>query len=297
MTAPSWVVFAHLIIDNLHLPDGTVVEGRLGGAGTYAALGAALSSTAPVALVSGVGLDLGPEHRSWLDSYGIDTSALAVRGDHTPRSIVQYSEDGSRAETPVLGEQHFRTMDPTVADLPTDWTTAQGAYFFARHDAWQWPQVLDWTRQRHAALMWEISADACTADQFTVVAARLADVDMFSINLTEAQALCDATDPYECAATLRAAGAALLVLRMGADGALVADTDDLITTPAEGTHVIDPTGAGNCYSGAFLVSYRQTGNLHHAATTAATAAASVLGTYGVPPPRGLTPPAASAPPR
>lgn len=286
MTGPSWVVFGHLILDDLHLPDGLVVVARLGGAGTYAALGAALASTSGVALVSGIGRDLAPEHRSWLRSYGIDTSALTVRGEHTPRSVVQYFADGSRAETPLLGEQHFRTMAPAVADLPAAWTTVAGGYFFATHDAWQWPRLLAWIQARRAALMWEISADSCVPKHFDAVAARLADVDLLSINLAEAQALCGRSDPYECAATLRAAGATLLVLRMGADGALVADADTLLTTPAAaGPAVVDPTGAGNCYSGAFLASYRQTGDLRHAATSAALAAATVLGQYGVPSPR------------
>ena len=38
-------------------------------------------------------------------------------------------------------------------------------------------------------------------------------------------------------------------------------------------------------SGAFLASYRRSGDLRHAATTAASAAATVLGAFGVPPPR------------
>jgi sugar/nucleoside kinase (ribokinase family) len=291
MTAPSWIVFGNLIIDDLHLPDGTVAAGLLGGSGTYAALGAALAGTGTAALVAGVGEDLSAEHRDWLRSYDIDTTALAVRGAHTPRSTVRYFADGSRTETPVWGHRHFRSMEPAVADVPPEWTHAGGAYFFATHDARQWPEILAWARHRDAALLWEISADSCTAAQFGAVAARLADVDMLSINLAEAQALCAEPDPYACADRLRAAGAAVLALHMGAEGALVADGRRLIATPAAPVaRVVDATGAGNCYSGAFLASYRHStsdrhsGDLRYAATTAAAAAAAVLGGFGVPPP-------------
>lgn len=285
MTTPAWIVFGNLIIDDLHLPDGTVAAGLLGGSGTYAALGAALAGTGTAALVAGVGEDLCAEHGQWLRSYDIDTSALAVRSAHTPRSTVRYFDDGSRTETPVWGLRHFRSMEPAVADIPPEWTEAAGAYFFATHDARQWPEILAWTRHRDAALLWEISADSCTAGQFDAVAARLADVDMLSINLAEAQELCAETDPYACADRLRAAGAVVLALHMGADGALVADSHRLIATPAApAPRVVDATGAGNCYSGAFLASYRRTGDVGQAATTAAAAAATVLGGFGVPPP-------------
>jgi len=286
MSNPAWVVFGNLIIDDLHLADGTVAGGRLGGSGTYAALGAALTGTGTAALVSGAGTDLSPAHWAWLRSYGIDTSAVAVRGPHTPRSTVQYFGGGSRTETPVWGWQHFRSMEPAVADVPPAWSIADGAYFFATHDARQWPEILAWARHRDAALLWEISADSCTAGQFAAVAGRLADVDLLSINLAEAQSLCAETDPYACAARLRAAGATVLALHMGADGALVADAGALLATPAAPVpRVVDATGAGNCYSGAFLASYRRSGDLWHAAITAAAAAATVLGDFGVPPPR------------
>jgi sugar/nucleoside kinase (ribokinase family) len=231
-----------------------------------------------------VGRDLGAANRAWLQSYDIDATALAIRGEHTPRSRVQYRSDGTRAETPLLGERHFAGMDSTIADLPADWTTADGAYLFATHDAWQWPELRDWVRKRDCRLMWEISADSCRTEQFGAVAARLSDVDILSINLAEARALCGLSDPLACAVKLRDAGAALLVLRMGADGAIVADPTTMLTMPAAPcARVVDPTGAGNCYSGAFLATYGRTGDLVHAARQAAIAASSVLGTYGVPP--------------
>jgi sugar/nucleoside kinase (ribokinase family) len=288
-SSPSWVVFGHLIIDDLYLPDGTSAAGRLGGAGTYAALGAALTGTGGVALVSGVGRDLRPADRAWLRSYGIDTTALAVRGDHTPRSRVRYFSDGGRAETPLLGEGHFLGMAPSVADLPGTWTTADGAYFFATHDAPQWPSLSHWVRERGCLLMWEISADSCRPEQFDRVAARLADVDILSINLAEARSLCGLSDPSGCVARLHDAGAALVVLRMGPDGAIASDTTTWVAAPAAPCDaVVDPTGAGNCYSGAFLAAYGRTRDLKRATARAAVAAASVLGSYGVPPPRAPT---------
>jgi sugar/nucleoside kinase (ribokinase family) len=284
--SPSYVVFAHLIIDDLRLADGTRADGVLGGAGTYAALGAALVGEEPVGLVSGVGRDLIPEHLEWLASWGIDTSGLARRGERTPRSHVVYRADGSRTETPVFGPEHFASMAPAVADVPAAWGRVRGTYLFAAHDDPQWPGFLRWARQRAVVVMWEISAESCRPDAYPDVLRRLRDVDILSINLAEARSLTGAEDPLACVAQLQRAGGALVTLRMGADGALIADEDRVVAADAvTGVPVVDPTGAGNCYSGAFLAAWGRTGDLERSAALAAAAASRVLGYRGVPPPR------------
>lgn len=287
--SPSWVVFGHLIIDNLRLPDGFRANGRLGGAGTYAALGASLASKERVALVSGVGRDLSQLHRAWLASWNIDEAALIERGPRTPRSEVIYRRDGSRTETPLLGVKHFATMAPTVDDLPEHWDAVSGVYFFATHDAWQWPALVEWARRRAAPVMWEISADSCHPGVFSAVSDRLRTVDILSINLSEARALCGLFDPIECLHRLKRAGAELVTLRMGADGALILAAGRILAAAAAPCDVVvDPTGAGNCYSGAFLAEWCRTRDLLQASTRAAAAAATVLGHYGVPPPANAT---------
>ena len=283
--APAYLVFAHLIIDDLALADGVLVPGQLGGAGTYAALGAALASNVPVALTCGVGDDLDSAYHLALRDWNIDTTALIVRGPHTPRSRVVYRPDGTRSETPVHGADHFAAMAPEVRDIPTSWNDLRAVYFFATDDAWQWPQLLDLVSRRQSALMWEISADSCYREAFDRVAARLRDVAMFSINRDEASSLCGDSDPLTCLERLRRVGPAVIVLRMGADGSLVATSDTLLAVGAAPiSAVIDPTGAGNCYTGAFMAAWCQSHNLWRSARLAAAAATRVLGRYGLPPP-------------
>ena len=284
-TAPTYLVFAHLIIDDIALADGVLVPGQLGGAGTYSALGAALVSGMPVALTCGVGEDLASAYRLALQDWNIDTTALIARGPHTPRSRVVYRADGTRSETPVHGPDHFAAMAPEVRDIPSSWDRLRGVYFFATDDSCQWPQLLDLVSRRRSALMWEISAESCRREAFDRVAARLRDVTMFSINRDEARALCGDADPLACIEHLRRLGPAVIVLRMGADGSLVATGDTVLAVGAAPVSaVIDPTGAGNCYSGAFMAAWCQSHNLRRSASLAAAAAARVLGRYGLPPP-------------
>jgi sugar/nucleoside kinase (ribokinase family) len=284
-TTPAYLAFAHLIIDDLVLADGTAVTGQLGGAGTYAALGAALVSDRPVALTCGVGADLDDARRASLRAWNIDTTAMVTRGPRTPRSRVVYRPDGTRTETPVHGLEHFAAMEPRTGDVPSSWTDIRGVYVFATDDDGAWRRLVTLAARRRAAIMWEISADSCRADAFDRVVERLRDVDMFSINLAEARALCATDDPLACVDLLRGDGAAVIVLRMGAEGSLVADGDRALSVGAAPTGaVIDPTGAGNCYSGAFMAAWCQRRDAPSAAALAAAAAARVLGQYGLPVP-------------
>jgi sugar/nucleoside kinase (ribokinase family) len=283
--APGYVAFAHLIVDDLKLADGRHIDDQLGGAGTYAALGASLTGGQRAALTCGVGADLSPQHRAWLRSWNIDTTGLVTRGPHTPRSRVVYGADGTRTETPIHGHDHFASMEPAVDDLPAEWDRIQGVYFFAADDAPQWPALLDRVRQDSATVLWEISADSCHADRFDAVSSRMRDVDVLSINLDEARTLCDAFDPLVCLTRLRSAGPAVIALRAGPAGSLIAaGTRTLQVGAAPVERVVDPTGAGNCYSGAFLAAWCQTHDPQESAALAAASAAMVLGHFGVPPP-------------
>jgi sugar/nucleoside kinase (ribokinase family) len=47
--------------------------------------------------------------------------------------------------------------------------------------------------------------------------------------------------------------------------------------------VVDPTGGGNAYSGAFLAAYASTGDVPSSARAAAAAASRVIAQYGAPP--------------
>jgi sugar/nucleoside kinase (ribokinase family) len=282
---PAYVAFAHLIVDDLELADGGRVDGQLGGAGTFAALGASLAGGQRVALACGVGSDLPSRYRALLRSWNIDTTAMVTRGPHTPRSRIVYRADGTRTEAPVHGQEHFCGMGPAVGDLPAEWDRIRGIYFFATDDAPQWAALLERARPHSAAVLWEISADSCRDDRFDAVTSRMRDVDVLSINLDEARALCDAVDPLVCLARLRSASHAVVVIRNGRAGSLIAAgarTLEVGAAPVE--RVVDATGAGNCYSGAFLAAWCQTHDPRESAAIGAASAAMVLGHCGVPPP-------------
>lgn len=95
------------------------------------------------------------------------------------------------------------------------------------------------------------------------------------------------TDDYEQAAQeLRAAGPRLVVITLGAQGALACDAQGLIRCPAFQVPVVDTTGAGDCFTAAFLTAYLRQFPLNQALLYAHAAAALSIQGYGA---RGALP--------
>jgi sugar/nucleoside kinase (ribokinase family) len=110
---------------------------------------------------------------------------------------------------------------------------------------------------------------------------------IFSPNLAEARSLVGPGEPAELLHRLTAAGATIIALRQGAQGATVyrADTGEAWSIPAVPTTLIDPTGAGNAFCGGFLAGWVQTGDLRLAGLYGVVAASFLIEQVGVPAPR------------
>ena len=93
-----------------------------------------------------------------------------------------------------------------------------------------------WPRARAAALIH--------------AAARQADILLASVE--DAAALAGTATPEAAADFYRRLGPALVVITMGADGALLADGEKSVRIPALPGPVVDATGAGDAFAGAFL---------------------------------------------
>ena len=315
MTRVDYVVLSHVIVDDLRLASGGERRGVLGGAGTYAAAGLRLAARS-VGIACGVGDDFaGSAHAAWFSANGIDTAGLEPRGRRTPRSTVVYHREDARTETPVFGEQHFTRMNPRIDRLPACYRTARGYYIFRDHDAAFWRQAAALRAATGAVVLWELHAAAADAAQWPAVAARLAEVDLVSLNLAEGRRLCTplgvrappggppptrpaperrtpegiAPEPRlaearEIAARLLTTGVGGVALRLGAHGALLArppaEYRYIPTCPAA---VVDATGAGNAFGGALLAAVAVGGDWLSAGCGAAAAASLMLAQHGPPP--------------
>ena len=279
----DYVVLSHVIVDDLRFPSGAERRGVLGGAGSYAAAGLRLAADR-VGIACGVGEDFATsDHEAWFRANGIDTAGLQARGPRTPRSAVVYHAEDARTETPLLGTAHFARMAPTIDRLPAAYRNARGYYIFRDHDAAFWDEAAALRAATGAVVLWELHAAATEPACWPEVAARLACVDVVSLNLAEGRRLCGRHAAREIVRRLLDAGAGGVALRLGADGALLGRPPaECCHVPAWPAAVVDVTGAGNAFGGALLAAIGAGQDWLRSGCGAAAAASLMLEQYGPP---------------
>lgn len=94
------------------------------------------------------------------------------------------------------------------------------------------------------------------------------------------------TGDEQAAQELRALGPKLVVFTLGAQGALVCHAQGIVRCPAFQAPVVDTTGAGDCFTAAFLTAYLRKFPLEQALRYAQAAAALSIQGYGA---RGALP--------
>lgn len=281
MIQPPLLFLSNIIIDEVVLPNGVRHPGMLGGAATYAAIGAA-GYWPQVSIVAGVGSDFGPLGSDRLIRLGIRPEGLLERDPHTIRNTLVYREEAERTETPAFGPDHFRRMQITPRDIPATLLPAVGCYVFRDLAADFW-QALRQHRAELGMVFWELQASIAQGPCWPQVRALLPGVEVFSLNRAEAVGLLGSCDAMATVEELLQAGAPVVVLRMGADGAWLATARQRLRLYPPPSPVVDVTGAGNAFCGGFLAQWCASGgDLESSGRAGAAAAALCMSTFGPP---------------
>lgn len=98
--------------------------------------------------------------------------------------------------------------------------------------------------------------------------------------LDDARALCGLDAPEDIVRFYQRLGPSIVALTLGTDGVLVADGDALHTVPARSASLVDASGAGDCFDGAFLAEWLSSGDTKRAAAYANCAASLSVEGYG-----------------
>lgn len=121
-------------------------------------------------------------------------------------------------------------------------------------------------------------------DAFDAITADL-PVDLLFPNRDEGRALTGETEPERVAQALRLRyPSAVIVLKLDKDGCYVLSDDHAQAYPAGASTVVDATGAGDAFDGAFIARYLRDGDLAAAATFANSIGDWVVSRYGARPP-------------
>lgn len=238
------IVVGTTALDSIETPHGNYPE-LLGGSGVHASM-AARFFVKPY-LISIVGEDFSKKYLDFLSSQGIETKGVEViKGQKTFHWEGYYEKDMSQAFTRKTDLNVLMQFDPEV---PENIKSAK-VLFLANIDpdlqrkviAQVSPQtfkILDsmnfWIESKKAPLL-EV----------------MKQVDLVILNDAEIKQLTSQTQLISAAKELIAQGVKRLVIKKGEHGVLLVTANDFFMLPGFPVdRVVDPTGAGDSFAGAF----------------------------------------------
>lgn len=230
--------------DTIHTPVGKA-ESVLGGSVNYFSIAAAFY--APVDVVGVVGEDFPLAHLEWLSTRKIDVSGIKVATGKTFHWVGSYGTDLNEAQTLSTALNVFEFFNPELNERHR-----QSPYLFlANIDPILQQRVLDQVRSPRLV--------ACDSMNFWItgkpdeVKKTLARVDILSINEGESYLLTGEKNLAKASALIRAMGPSVVVIKRGEYGAtLFTETGTFLAPAFPVSAVVDPTGAGDTFAGAFM---------------------------------------------
>jgi sugar/nucleoside kinase (ribokinase family)/fructoselysine-6-P-deglycase FrlB-like protein len=274
-------VIGNLTIDDVIQPDGTTQMGTLGGNSVHACA-AALTWVRAVGIVARCGTDFPAGAIGRLREAGADTAGIRHIDGPTVRNWVIYEADGRRSWVYRTPRARSAEVAPQPCDIPAGWLEGEPppVVHIAAMPLAAAAAMAGAVRNRCSGAVilldthedWPPGGDAAAA-------ARLADV--FLPSREELAVLLGYDDPPAAAAELTAAGVRCVVVKMGAEGALVARPGaPQVHVPAAGVPVVDPTGAGDSFCGGFAAGLALGEDVAGAARRGCATAAAAIGSAG-----------------
>lgn len=233
-------------IDEIKTPFAHV-EGKLGGSSTPAALAAALFTD--VRLLAAIGEDFPMDELKKFEGRNIDLEGIRIEaGTTTSRWGAEYSYDMNSRETLYT---HLGVNESWNPELPAGWESSETAILAALDPALQLRLMRDLTNPV-ATMVDTIKFYIDTQPEGVREAMRTAH--FVSINEMEARELAGTPSIARAARSLVAAGTKTAVVKLGEYGAACAtQAGEYFVAPGYPLeNVIDPTGAGDAFAGAFL---------------------------------------------
>ncbi|KAI0435588.1 Ribokinase-like protein [Xylaria telfairii] len=307
---PAFVSLGMFLLDEIRFPDGNKVVDVPGGSGLYATLGARLfkpgSTAVDVGCIILAGYDLPESTVRFLESWQI--TLLLIRDVDKPctRGLLQYEDDGSGRNTFTYVTTPLR---PSATHLAASSLLFATSFQFLAVPEDLEKQVSTLFRLREEQgiadrplIVWEPAPLGCSSANLASHLKACALVDVFSPNRVElsyligektktkgdfSPSIIEAQARKFVEAGIGPNGNGLAVIRSGEHGVLLLSNNmqaEWLPTYHEkgASQVVDPTGAGNTFLGAFAVALQETRDPREAGLRANVAASYAIEQFGPP---------------
>jgi sugar/nucleoside kinase (ribokinase family) len=246
-------VVGHFSIDSIILP-GKQPCTILGGAVAYVSLVARVLE-ASASVISKVGGDFPEEYMLQLKEAGVDTShIIKVCSERTTSFELTYNQDLSSRElrlrsqgSPIMAEELPRSFYSKVVHVAPIASEINYEVVERLRDHCQCLSIDPQGMTRR------FDKNGCVTSSVRMDKRILSFVDIYKSSLDEIQVLTRKSELEEAVKAVHALGPKTVIVTMGAKGSVLSSQDNFFEVPAcKSTRVVDPTGAGDVFMGAFL---------------------------------------------
>ena len=250
-------VVGHLCIDTILLPSRTAPFTILGGAATYTSL-SAKRLDATTSVISKVGGNFPEAYLWWLRQEGIDLSAVIKKTDESSTSFeLAYTKDLSERTLSLKG----KGAPIELADLP-EYLQAKSVHvapianevsFEVIERLKQCTSVLSLDPQ---GLLRSFDKAGNVTESASVDKRILSLINIYKSSQAEIFALTDQSDLKAALKVVHDFGVGTVIVTLGAKGSVLSVEGAQFNIAACPSQVlVDPTGAGDVFIGAFLTEY------------------------------------------
>ena len=269
----SIVVVGSVAYDTVETANGRR-DDALGGAATFFSIAARFF--APVSMVGVIGKDFKSEHEQMLVERGIDVRGLERHDGETFRWHARYHEDMNKRDTIALALNVFEGFNPTL--LPDQQRCDY--LFLANISPELQTRVL--SQVKSPKLVAADTMDFWIQNARPALMKLLERLDILTINDEEARMLSGEHNLVKAGRAVLKMGPKSLLVKRGEYGVLQFSKDAMFAVPAYPLEeVIDPTGAGDSFAGAFMGYIARKGVVNEAVLRTAVVYGCVLGSFVV----------------
>ena len=238
------LVAGSLAFDSIQTPAGKA-DHVLGGSANYFSVAA--SFFAPIKIIGIVGEDFPKDHLQWLSKRKIDISEVEIAPGKSFHWVGSYDTNLNEANTLSTSLNVFEKYNPKVS------TSHQEVpyLFLGNLDPVIQDQVLNQIKKTNLII--------CDSMNFWITGKPddlkkvLKRIDILSINEGEAKLLSGESQLIHAARKIQKMGPSVVVIKRGEYGSTLFTHNSIFIAPAFPVErVIDPTGAGDSFAGAFV---------------------------------------------
>lgn len=261
----DYVIGGNVMLDSVRFADGSEHRREsIGGPATFAYSGVKLW-TDSVMQCSRVGEDYHELFDPWMAENGIESKGFQVVSERCNHSFLVYNDDGTYGQEKIdyetTGEwiQNLGYMKTSPEDFGrfTKEGGTKGIYLAQNYDRVFWDRLGAIKKRDGFKVMWEIEGPSSRLEFLEKVIYACQYVDIFSINIQEAERLFGVEGDEACICELQKLPVDVTLFRVGERGLYSVTPEKAYYLPPAPGPVVDPTGCGNTSTGSALYAYAE----------------------------------------